>query len=202
MSNSSAVAPEMAFTFDMDSSKAPYVLTVSARLTETPKMAPACKTGFFTRFIMPCKGAVALSMMPTVKFQALPTKPCTFVSTFWIVAVARSTASRSMWNPVLVSRSSRSLVCSMLLSNPERRFWADCTPGPVLSLTVASMAILKVSEAICSLLSGLLLLFELHHHGGQTKRSFTMWGVPDLARHYAGALEDLVQKRCAPSGED
>jgi len=29
-----------------------------------------------------------------------------------------------------------------------------------------------------------------------------MWGVPDLARHYAGALEDLVQKRCAPSGED
>ena len=193
----------MAFTFDMDSSKAPYVSTVFLRLSETPKIAPACTTGFPIVFaIMLLNGAVSLSTTPRVTFQTFPVKLRALVSTFWIVAVARSTASRSMWKPVLVSRSNWSLVCSMLLSNPERRFWADCTPGPVLSLTVASMAILKVSEAICSLLSGLLLLFELHHHGGQTKRSFTMRGVPNLARHYAGALEDLVQKRCAPSGED
>ena len=94
----------MACTFDMAASKPPKVLIASAVLTDIPKTAPACSSGFRNRLKTACKGAVALSISPTVKFHALPTAPRSLPSTVVMMLVALSTALTvmSQRDPVMV----------------------------------------------------------------------------------------------------
>ena len=145
---SSPVAPLMACTLDMVLSNPPNVEIASETDRDMPKTAPACNMGLLNSRKTDCRGAVTLSISPTVKFHALPTAPRILPSTLVMMVVALSTALTVMshLDPVMFFR--RVCVFWRVLSKALTFCSAEFRPGPVLSSTINSSVIRMVSAAI------------------------------------------------------
>ena len=191
-SKSSPDAPLMALTFDMVASNPPNVEIASDALSDMPKTAPACNNGFRSRLKMPCRGAVALSITPTVKFHALPAALRILPSTLVMTEVALSTALKATFHLEPVILFSRLWVSWSVRSNWLTLRRADSKPGPVRSSTTSSSVMRKVSAAICPSLLCVFFVLQCDHHGGEAKGTDAARRVPDDVRHDPGPLKNLV----------